>query len=231
MDSKLCRGCQTIKPYSDYGKEKRSGIGIKSRCKDCCNLYYRNKYASFRESKIDSAKAFYERNKDKVLAKAKGRYNCSNAKKRKYEYNKVYRQNNKTAINVKTREYIRNKRRTDERFRISILHRSMVKELKRASDKKTNELLGYTYSQLIDHIGRDIKFSESIDHKIPISWFKKSAPIKIVHDLNNLQFMCKIKNSTKNNRYADSVPFEYYSNAIAYIKEQYKNKVRYDNTN
>ena len=79
---------------------------------------------------------------------------------------------------------------------------------------KTQILLGYTHEQFKNHIsfqftpGMDWE-NISIDHKIPLTWFNKNTPAHLVNDLRNLQPLYKADNTSKLNRYADEVDFEY----------------------
>ena len=59
---------------------------------------------------------------------------------------------------------------------------------------------------------------DSLDHKVPLSWFKCSTPPYIVNDLRNLQPLKKSLNSSKKNYFMHPVDVEYYLIIKKWIK-------------
>lgn len=60
----------------------------------------------------------------------------------------------------------------------------------------------------------------NIDHKIPISWFKKETPFWIVNHLLNLQPIWRKNNIEKGNIYCHEVINSYFGICKNYIKEE-----------
>jgi hypothetical protein len=77
-------------------------------------------------------------------------------------------------------------------------------------------------------LGRKPTKGQSIDHKIPITWFNTDADIRVIFDLRNTQILTVEENTKKLNRYADTVSEDYYKIAINHIKDEYKNKITYE---
>lgn len=64
--SKVCEGCETLKPRSEF-RAKRSGArdGMAPRCKECESTWQREHYGLTRERRSAQAKAWYEANRDR----------------------------------------------------------------------------------------------------------------------------------------------------------------------
>lgn len=223
---KFCNGCKNKKNTSMFYKESRSKNGYKPRCKKCMSaydkMYYMNKN---KEKKISYAKKYYEEHKNQIL------YNNSllranpEHKKARRIYNKEYRKKNIVVLRKKANEYQKAKSKSDPDFR---LRKNFTKLIYHVKNKKTNKahvLLGYTRQELIESLGRYPNKNESIDHKIPITWFKNGTDVKIINHLDNLQILKKSNNFKKNNKYAHAVDKKYFKKCIQFIKPQFKNKV------
>ena len=59
----------------------------------------------------------------------------------------------------------------------------------------------------------------NVDHKIPISWFKKETPFNIVNHLSNLHPMWWNENNTKSNNYSTSIDDIYHKLIMDYIQK------------
>lgn len=99
----------------------------------------------------------------------------------------------------------------------------------RAKGQRTSRLLGYTYLELINALGRCPELTENIDHKIPMSWFKDNSKVKVINDLRNLQILSAVENQSKNNKYSHPVCFEYFELIKDEIKVNFLNKVKHGN--
>lgn len=223
---KKCAKCLKIKPINYYNKLSRSSDGLNYRCKQCCNEYYNSLYPKIRDNKIKAAKKRYEQFRDDLIAKAKIRYDSS----KKKLYNASYNKNNKDRISKQKNEYEKRRVKQDPHYRIIKLMRSMVYRLVVNKKDSTQSILGYSKSTLLNYLGRLPKNDESLDHKIPVSWFVKDAPIHIVSHYKNIQILSKSENSKKSNLYCCSVDYDYYLIAIPYIKQQHKTKIKHGNT-
>jgi hypothetical protein len=148
------------------------------------------------------------------------KWNSEN-KNKKSEYMKQYREEN-----------VDNRRKYDTKRRSEYPHLSRWRSLLTRSkngikSKSTQELLGYSAEHLkeyLDKQGMDWN-KHHIDHKIPLSWFKKETPPHIINDLRNLQPSLPEENKSKSNTFGDSVPSSYIYNIEQHIKNKYKNKI------
>lgn len=105
------------------------------------------------------------------------------------------------------------------------IHRSkrllndVLRRFNKSKTDSTSKMLGYTASQLKDHLdslGMDWK-NHQIDHKIPVSLFKEDTPINLINDLRNLQPLTKQENLAKSNNYCTIVDKEYLKLIINYL--------------
>ena len=178
------------------------------KCKSCVNSrnkkWNQNNPEKYKEICDTQSQNWYSENKDK-----------------KSEYMKQYREEN-----------VDNRRKYDAQRRSKYPYLSRWRSLLTRSkngikSKSTQELLGYSAIQLKEHLdkqGMDWN-KHHIDHKIPLSWFKKETSPHIVNDLRNLQPSLPEENKSKSNTFGDSVPLSYIYNIEQYIKKQYKNKI------
>ena len=128
-----------------------------------------------------------------------------NNKEKIKKYDKVYRKNN---------IYI-------SRWR-DIL-KSTLKRFDRKKTSSTQTTLGYSSIQLkeyLDKQGMDWD-NHTIDHKVPLSWFKLSTPCSLVNALVNLQPLTLKENILKSNNFCSPVPTSYINQIKPYIKKQY----------
>lgn len=102
VKSKVCTGCKTEKPLSDYYNDKRASDGKQSRCKVCHGLKAkteagkakrrsnydpearREQYQRVREKALAKNKEHYRRNRDKKLAYGKAHYTQNKSKYAEY---------------------------------------------------------------------------------------------------------------------------------------------------
>jgi len=75
--NKICAGCETEKPISEFYKQSRNSDGHYSKCKSCTIKYQRN-----REKKLtrEISLRWYYRNREKAIATRKV-YKANNAEK------------------------------------------------------------------------------------------------------------------------------------------------------
>ena len=111
----------------------------------------------------------------------------------------------------------------------NIIHRC-IKVQGKYKNTKTQILLGYTYNEFKKHIENQFTISMnwdniSIDHKIPLTWFKHDTPIHIINDLRNLQPLFKHDNISKLNRYSDPVDVGYFSLAKEHLVPEVINMI------
>ena len=215
---KICCECKIEKTNEYFNKNKNFKDGLNNRCKVCCSNRNKNRYTN----NIDKIKAqtskYYNINKETISEKNKLKpsYHKTNP-----EYYSEYRKNNIE----KQREYYkqwREKNTNVYRLRIQIWWWLKRKGLEK--NLKTEELLGYNFTQFEEKIGTPL-LNQQLDHKIPLSWFINETPVSILFSLENLHYIDEHINKTKSNSYCNKVSNEYKQSILKYIKTKYKNKL------
>lgn len=220
---KQCAKCKESKNVSQFSKLSRASDGLNYRCKVCCSEYYNSLYPRIKESKKAYAKTRYLNNRVELIDKAKSSYDSS----KKKLYNQKYNVINRIKINESKNAYEKNRVLNDPDYRLVKRMRKVVYRLIKNKKEPTFSILGYSKKQLIGWLGRYPDINESIDHRVPVSWFTADAPIRIVSHYRNLQILKREDNSKKANKYSHPIDFDYYTMAINFIKDKYKNKVYY----
>jgi hypothetical protein len=229
MSTKFCTKCEKVLPIEDFGKESRSKDGLKRRCKKCINLYYNKAYktnSKLKNNKIKKSKKYYQENKKRIIEKVKNRYSKEHIKKKNTDYYKK----NKQKINKQKNKYTINRYNTDPVYAYERKMRSLVYRLRKGCKaKRTHEILGYTSEELMNHLGNQLISDMHLDHKIPVSWFKKNTPISIINHLSNLQMVTSKYNLKKLNKFADPVDKKYFEIVKDYVKKSNISKLTVDN--
>jgi len=144
-----CKKCKEDKPLTEdhFPKEKRNTNGFKGTCK-VCTAKYQKEYHEKHKKRIQEynskhrkeiSKRYYERNKEHLRERARIRMSTPEAKK-------------------KTRERLREKRRTDPSYRISNnVSRSIRKTLHgifegKKTKRRTFDYLPYSPQDLVEHL-------------------------------------------------------------------------------
>ena len=105
--------------------------------------------------------------------------------------------------------------------------RSLVYRILINKTKTTFEILGYDKNDLLKSLGRYPNQEESIDHKVPVSWFVEYTDIKLINHLENLQILSTKDNLIKSNTFAHKISKNYYELIKNKIKPKYLNKINY----
>jgi hypothetical protein len=202
---KKCTKCQIEKSLNEFSKDKQQKNGLSCWCKKCVNL---------------KGKKWYTQNKEKHLEYAR-EYNKTWVQENREhikEYGHGYRQNNKEKIRETEKIY---KEKNQHVGRWRDLLKSTLKRFHRDKSANTQTLLGYSATQLKEHLdsqGMDWE-NDHIDHIIPLSWFKKNTPIHIVNDLRNLQPLSAKENLKKSNKFGSLKDFYYINEVKEFIKK------------
>jgi len=221
---KKCNKCLEIKSFDEFGIEGRSKNGYKPRCKKCTNEYYNSLYDKFKENKLKKAKIYYAENKEYLKTL---RINYTIDKDKKSKYNKVYNILNKEKINKLKNEYEKNKIKNDSNYRFIRNVRRLVRRTIEIKTESTFDLLGYSKNDLLKSLGKYPEQGESIDHKVPVSWFIEYSDIKLINHLENLQILTTKDNLIKSNTFAHKISKNYYELIKNTIKPKYLNKINY----
>ncbi len=112
------------------------------------------------------------------------------------------------------------------------LLKSALLRLNQPKQDSTKNLLKYSANQLNEHLlklgyNKDI---HSIDHRIPVSWFRNDTPPHIVNHLSNIHPLNKKDNEIKGNRFAHSIEEAYYYESFPFIKNMYQQRIYVDKT-
>jgi hypothetical protein len=189
---KKCRNCKIEQSYDNFPKRSASSDGYALYCRNC---------------KKQADRQHYLKNRDKINKQNLKNYTQNKSRYKKQSLKSYHRlKENKQHIN-----YWRN------------ILRNTLEKLNQQKTQSTKTSLGYSALELkqhLDNLGMDWK-ADSIDHKIPITWFIPITPPSIVNDLRNLQPMLLVENITKSNRRADIVDNEYLQEVLPFIKKQY----------
>jgi hypothetical protein len=219
-EKKKCTKCLNEKILSEFHKNKQSKDGFTTRCKSCVQIKSKEWYNNNIEKNRINCKLFRENNPNYDKIKSKKWYN-DNLEKAK-NYNKMYSEtnkkkkkddaikwyiNNSTEIKIRINNYRKNNKEKikliNKKYRLKnkflFTWRRILKDsLKRMGKKKeglTIELLGYSASELKNHL--ESLFTDGmswdnygewhIDHIIGIVNFDKDTHASIVNALSNLR--------------------------------------------
>lgn len=180
---KVCSRCKKDLDLSFF-RQNKSNKSYRGKCRACeneCNSEYRK----LNRNKVKTIKKEWrEKNKDKVN-----------------ETTRSWREKNKDNEEVinkmkKTRnDYLKNKRKTDKKFKLTELMRSLLRRSLVKKQNSTQKMLGYTWEQLKQRL--ECQFTNGmswdnygewhIDHKKPVSMFEVGAPAHTINALCNLQ--------------------------------------------
>jgi len=214
---KKCRVCGEMKDVSNFHKKKGTQDGIRNECKECVKdiqkkykeapgfkekqkEYDKNRYSEIKEDILENKKEYYENNKKEILL-----------------YKKAYREEHKDQIrewrDKNPDKNSNGQARYRERYPHIIAWRSILySTLKRLGTKKqghTIDMLGYSASQLKEHIATQFLPGMTwenhgewhIDHVRPVTNFPTTEDVKIVCALENLQPLWGFDNLSKSNRF------------------------------
>ena len=116
-------------------------------------------------------------------------------------------------------------------FRWRDIFNNTLKQVK--NNKKshsTSKHMGYSSGEFKSHIENQFNKEQSwknisIDHKVPITWFKETTPLYLVNHLENLQVLSLEENIAKSNYFASKISLDYKQKIITFIRDEYKNKI------
>jgi len=171
----------------------------------------------------DKGKRLYRRNKDAILSKKRNEIAQNPEKSRetrresyrknKHKWKKTrkrYAEENRDKMNAYYRERMRQWRETPEGKATTVMRHSISRVMGSNKDKRTEQLLGYTHSDFIEHIERQFLKGMSwenhgewhVDHIIPIAHFLKNGETdpKVINALSNLRPLWASENMAKKDK-------------------------------
>ena len=218
METKICKKCSIEKPLTEYYKHPETKDKLNPKCKECFKTYHQsNKKRQLAKMKERTLK------KSNEVKEYQKQYYQKNQKRIKSQV-KEYQQNNKQKRNQYCRTYQPqyNKKYPERRLWRNLLYRVLgVNGNPKTSS--TYKMLGYNSKQLKEHLdkqGMDWG-KHTIDHKVPLTWFKNLTPTPIVNALINLQPLTEEENKIKGNRFCSPIPNSYIKLIKPWIKKQY----------
>ena len=147
-DHKTCSKCGQCEKHSKYTRNKRDGL--QSKCVQCQKVYNEERKDEIRAQQ----KQYREENKDKINTQKKQHYEENKDEIRAYQ--KKYYEENRDEIIAHQVEYNRNRRQTDDAYRLLKICRTRLRSALKGNLKtvKTLELLGCTSDELLEHLER-----------------------------------------------------------------------------
>lgn len=194
---KKCSKCEIEKELSEF---KRYSV-----CIDCNKILNKE----YNDSRKEKMKVYYQENKEFFKYKAKEYYqeNKDYITVRNKKYQKENRENRNN--------YINNRKKYDNLFRLSILIRKLIwisiNKMGYKKNSKTNNILGCTFDDFKSHIEKQFKEGMTwenhgewhLDHKTPVSWAETEEQIYELNKYTNFQPLWAKDNLSKGNKWAD----------------------------
>lgn len=182
MLEKKCRKCEIIKDIKEFSICRSSKDGLQNKCKGCVSIY-KKKYRDKNKDIInEKRKKYRDKNKDKIKDRSK-----------------VYYENNKDRIRIVNREYQKNRKLNDPLYKLKSRIRSSIRRSLKdggyTKDSKTNDILGCSYEELLEHLNdNEYGFiygddNLDIDHIIPLSRATSEEEIIELNHYSNLQLL------------------------------------------
>jgi hypothetical protein len=201
---KVCNTCKQEKELIEFCNNQNTLDGKNRICKSC---------------KRELDKQHFIKNKERLI-KINTEWTHNNREKR-LKIDKIWRKNNKDKIKDINKKY----RTNNPHYKI----RNLWHNLKRKNFIMGNKQDEY-FNIIKSHI--EIQFIEGmnwknieIDHKIPITWFKKDTPSCIINDLDNLHPLLVQDNRNKSNKYNTPITQQHYNKIITFIKPRYEERI------
>jgi hypothetical protein len=200
--TKECKACLQILPLNNFTKAPHDPNKKKGKCRACISAYnisYNAKNKNDLNSK-KRTKYFLERDKNLAMMKR-------------------YKQNNKEKVKEYTRDYYRNRKRTDLDFKLRCALRVRLNEAINNSKKQGSSVrdLGCSVQELKEHLEKQFQEGMTwenwsvhgwhIDHIIPLASFDltdKEQFLKACH-YTNLQPLWAKDNISKKDKILASV--------------------------
>lgn len=227
MTTKKCTKCNNIKLISEYHKEPKGALGVKSKCKNCHEAlkkkYYHENIEKIREKRRIYASSESQRtyrknyrndNRENILTKEKQYREVNKVKitvKRQEKKQKRGSPWREESFKAKMREYYNARWRSDIAYRLKCCLRSRLRQTLRAGEKScsSSELVGCSPQDLKQYLTNLFKPGMSwdnygskgwsVDHILPCKMFNLSlaSEQKKCFHYTNLQPLWTCDNSKK----------------------------------
>lgn len=229
-DKKVCLKCKKEKKITDFTKVKKNKDGHHIYCKECIRGISKKYYLENKQAKIEYQKKYAKQNAVKISEYLKERRNknyekitnvekkyAQNHRKERAEQSRIYNLKNKNKINIRKKEYLKNKYNNDFNYKIKkTLRKRILNALKSSGIKKntsTEILLGCSIEEVRKHLEKQFKpnmswenhgrFGWHIDHIIPCAAFDLTNPKeqKKCFNYTNLQPLWANENLLKGSKF------------------------------
>ena len=233
MGNKICTKCGIEKSLDDFYSDKRTTDGKQSSCKKCykkCCKKYREEHKEERKIKAvkyndehkKEHKEYYKENKERILIRVKKyreehKEEIKKSLEKHREKKKIYQKKYKIEHKKERSKYQAKRRKTDIRYRISVVLRSRIRHAIKGNTKslptmmligcETDYLLYHLQSQFTKGMSWDNHGEWHIDHIKPCIKFDLSKPEeqrKCFH-YSNLQPLWAKDNLLKSDKYNENV--------------------------
>lgn len=227
---KICSDCRVQKTLDNYGIKISTNDGLQYSCKQCRAIINKKDYLKRKDSRLKSAKNYYDLNKESILNKRNqidhSEYNKSYKQENKdniKQYNKQYNELNKEKIKLqrakyrkenraKLQAYENNKMKTDILFKLGKRLRNRLQDFLKGrnfiDDRSFNDYLGCSLEELKTWL--ETKFTVGmdwnnygvwhLDHKVPLSSAKTEEEMYTLCHYTNIQPLWGIDNIKKSNK-------------------------------
>lgn len=199
---KYCSVCNEFKPLDEFCKSNDGTklFGVESKCK-ICNRKRNKEFMEIPENKAhrdEYSEKYHAQNKHIINPKRK-EYKQNNKEKVSKQNAKSY-QKNKSKVTTR----VRNRRRTDEAFRVSCLLRNRLWTVMNKKKNKPSTEYGIDWNECILYLGvcPETILDKSIDHIIPCAAFNFENPDHpaLCFHPTNLRWLSEIENEIKQNK-------------------------------
>lgn len=222
---KVCSKCKITKTFESFYKQKDGLYGLRADCKEC-HIAKQKTNVKIHSTEVDysiniicttchenkNAVYFYKSKKHK-----NGFYpSCKSCTDKK---NIRWKENNREELKIYRNEYSKKRKLKDPLYKLARTSRALIynsfkrfKNGKYKKAKKTEEILGCTIEEFIEHLQslftQNMTLSNNgnceecwhIDHKIPLSSGENEEDIIKLCHYTNLQPMWSRENLSKNNK-------------------------------
>jgi len=201
METKICSKCKVEKELCFFGIDKKRKDGLRPHCNDCRKIESKQYSENNKEKRKETIKKYYENNKEKRKEKNKVSFLENPEKIRAIKLKSYHKNKNKDEQIDRRRKYRKYKRKTDEKYRLTEVVRSRIKDYLQRNNitkkNKTFDIVGCTPEFLKEHIEKQFKDGMSwdnygfygwhIDHIIPLSSAKTDEELYKLCHYSNLQ--------------------------------------------
>lgn len=197
-----CNKCNEIKPINSFPKAKCNKSGLSHVCRDCLRVSAQIYRSNNREKVKETKSKYYDRNKDTwndgyktIEAKAKRKIKNSTEEAKK-----------------KNRDYVRQKRQSDNFYKLKTSLRNRINEAFKVAfwrkHGRTSEILGASFDICRKHLERQFTKGMTwdnhgqwhIDHKVPLASAKTEEELTLLCHYTNLQPLWSEDNQKKYNK-------------------------------